>query len=90
MTNQQNETLYEFWQTVDQHLIRYTGKFSPVVIHHASGAYIYDHTGRAILVTSGQQQCYGLPSTTKRVLVSKIVQGSIVSRIESPERVSSL
>lgn len=49
MTNQQNETLNEFWQTIDRHLIRYTGNFSPVVIHRASGAYIYDHTDRAIL-----------------------------------------
>lgn len=57
MTDQPHETLDDFWQIVDQHLIRYTGKFSPVVIQRASGAYVYDHTGRAILDFTSGQMC---------------------------------
>lgn len=49
MTDRQDQTLNEFWQTVDEHFIRYAGSFSPVVIQSASGSYIYDRTGRGIL-----------------------------------------
>ncbi|MEO0824146.1 MAG: aspartate aminotransferase family protein [Cyanobacteria bacterium J06639_16] len=57
MGDQQDAALDEFWQTVDDHLIRYTSKFSPVVIERASGAYIYDRSGRAILDFTSGQMC---------------------------------
>lgn len=57
MTQPQNQTLDEFWQSVDRHLIRYTGQFSPVEIHRAAGAYVYDRTGRAILDFTSGQMC---------------------------------
>ena len=46
----------DFWQRADRHLIRYaTGEFVPAIIERASGSYVYDSTGRAILdFTSGQ------------------------------------
>jgi 2,2-dialkylglycine decarboxylase (pyruvate) len=45
----------EFWNDVDQHLVRYGGRFVPAVIERASGAFLYDESGRAILdFTSGQ------------------------------------
>ncbi|MEQ5843304.1 aspartate aminotransferase family protein [Paraburkholderia acidicola] len=44
-----------FWSAAQRHLIRYGGSFSPVIIERASGSYVYDSTGRAILdFTSGQ------------------------------------
>lgn len=44
-----------FWQTARDHLIRYGGQFSPVIIERAKGSYVYDADGRAILdFTSGQ------------------------------------
>ncbi|MGF1569537.1 MAG: aspartate aminotransferase family protein [Nodosilinea sp.] len=57
MAAPQDETLAQFWQTVDQHLIRYTSKFSPVVIERAAGTYIYDRSGRAILDFTSGQMC---------------------------------
>ena len=57
MTDPQDETLNEFWQTVDKHLIRYTSEFAPVIIDRASGAYIYDRSGRAILDFTSGQMC---------------------------------
>jgi 2,2-dialkylglycine decarboxylase (pyruvate) len=45
----------EFWAAVRRRLIRYGGAFAPVVIERASGAFVYDVEGRAILdFTSGQ------------------------------------
>ena len=45
----------QFWSNAQRHLIRYGGSFSPVIIERASGSYVYDSTGRAILdFTSGQ------------------------------------
>ncbi|MDN7181854.1 aspartate aminotransferase family protein [Caballeronia sp. SEWSISQ10-4 2] len=45
----------QFWSDAQRHLIRYGGSFSPVIIERASGSYVYDSTGRAILdFTSGQ------------------------------------
>lgn len=44
-----------FWSAAQRHLIRYGGSFSPVIIERASGSYVFDSTGRAILdFTSGQ------------------------------------
>jgi len=49
------QTDREFWSNARQHLIRYGGTFSPVIIERASGSHVYDSTGRAILdFTSGQ------------------------------------
>lgn len=48
-----NET--DFWIDVERHLIRYGGQFTPAVIDHAKGSFVYDERGRAILdFTSGQ------------------------------------
>lgn len=44
-----------FWTDVERHLVRYGGAFTPAVIERASGAFVHDDTGRAILdFTSGQ------------------------------------
>ncbi|MES2936529.1 MAG: aspartate aminotransferase family protein [Pseudomonadota bacterium] len=44
-----------FWAKASNHLIRYGGSFSPVIIERAQGAYVYDADGRGILdFTSGQ------------------------------------
>ncbi|MGH3586561.1 MAG: aspartate aminotransferase family protein, partial [Pseudonocardia sp.] len=44
-----------FWHDVDRYLVRYGGPFTPAVIERASGPYVYDSSGRAILdFTSGQ------------------------------------
>lgn len=45
----------EFWPTVDRHLIRYGGTFTPRIITRASGSYVYDDQDTPILdFTSGQ------------------------------------
>lgn len=45
----------QFWQAADQHLVRYGAPFVPRIIERASGSYVYDSTGAAILdFTSGQ------------------------------------
>lgn len=45
----------QFWATARNHLIRYGGHFSPVIIERAKGSFVYDADGRAILdFTSGQ------------------------------------
>ena len=45
----------DFWARADLHLIRYGGAFTPRIIDHAAGCYVYDCDGRAILdFTSGQ------------------------------------
>jgi 2,2-dialkylglycine decarboxylase (pyruvate) len=44
-----------FWQQARQHLIRYGGSFSPVIIERAKGSFVYDADDRPILdFTSGQ------------------------------------
>jgi len=49
------QTDRDFWSNAQQHLIRYGGSFSPVIIERASGSHVHDSTGRAILdFTSGQ------------------------------------
>ena len=45
------------FQAVDRHLIRYAGDFLPHVIERASGTYIYDTNGRAILDFTSGQMC---------------------------------
>ena len=45
----------DFWSDVDQHLVRYGGKFSPEIIDRAQGSYVYTESGRKVLdFTSGQ------------------------------------
>ena len=44
-----------FWQQAREHLVRYGGKFAPVIVERAAGSFVYDADGRAILdFTSGQ------------------------------------
>ncbi|MBO6802460.1 MAG: aminotransferase class III-fold pyridoxal phosphate-dependent enzyme, partial [Thalassospira sp.] len=44
-----------FWQSANNHLIRYGSPFDPAIIERAKGSYVYDADGRAILdFTSGQ------------------------------------
>lgn len=44
-----------FWSQVERHLVRYGGQFAPAIIERASGSFVYDAEGRAILdFTSGQ------------------------------------
>ncbi|MCP1836635.1 4-aminobutyrate aminotransferase-like enzyme [Bradyrhizobium sp. USDA 4532] len=44
-----------FWDRARRHLIRYGGTFAPLIIERASGSFVYDADGRAILdFTSGQ------------------------------------
>lgn len=45
----------EFWQNARRHLVRYGGRFEPMIIERAAGCYVHDADGRAILdFTSGQ------------------------------------
>lgn len=45
----------EFWDHARRHLIRYGGSFAPIIVERASGTYVFDSDGRAILdFTSGQ------------------------------------
>ncbi|MGE0442265.1 MAG: aspartate aminotransferase family protein [Gemmatimonadales bacterium] len=44
-----------FWSDARSHLIRYGGRFEPLIIERAEGSFVYDADGRAILdFTSGQ------------------------------------
>lgn len=44
-----------FWNAANAHLIRYGGRFEPIIIERAEGSFVYDADGRAILdFTSGQ------------------------------------
>lgn len=44
-----------FWDDVDRHLVRYGAGFTPRIIESASGSYVHDSDGAAILdFTSGQ------------------------------------
>ena len=45
----------QFWQDVNRHVVRYGAPFVPRIIKRASGSYLYDQNGDAILdFTSGQ------------------------------------
>lgn len=45
----------QFWHDARSHLIRYGGRFEPLIIERAEGSFVYDADGRAILdFTSGQ------------------------------------
>lgn len=45
----------EFWTKAQRHLVRYGPRFTPRIITRASGSYVYDSDGNAILdFTSGQ------------------------------------
>lgn len=60
-----------FWETARRHLIRYGGEFAPVIIERASGSFVYDSGGRAILdFTSGQMSAvlgHGHPEIVKTI-----------------------
>ncbi len=44
-----------FWRNARRHLIRYGGRFEPLIIERAQGSFVHDADGRAILdFTSGQ------------------------------------
>ncbi|RII20485.1 2,2-dialkylglycine decarboxylase [Streptomyces sp. YIM 130001] len=44
-----------FWQDADRHVVRYGAAFTPRIIEKATGSYLYDSSGAAILdFTSGQ------------------------------------
>ncbi len=47
----------DLWPAVERHLIRYAGDFLPVVISRASGSYVYDRDGQAILDFTSGQMC---------------------------------
>ena len=45
----------QFWRDARAHLVRYGGRFEPIIIERAEGSFVYDAEGRAILdFTSGQ------------------------------------
>jgi 2,2-dialkylglycine decarboxylase (pyruvate) len=45
----------QFWRDAERHMVRYGAAFVPRIIKRASGSYVYDETGAAILdFTSGQ------------------------------------
>ncbi|HEY9639229.1 MAG TPA: aspartate aminotransferase family protein [Coleofasciculaceae cyanobacterium] len=79
MNDSPDATLQSFWQTVDDHLIRYTSSFAPTVIHKASGAYVYDHTGRAILDFTSGQMCSTLGHNHPAIVAAmqKACEGAI-------------
>ena len=58
-------------QENSHHIIRYVREFAPFLIERASGSYIYDHTGRAILDFTSGQMCATLghnhPAVVKAV-----------------------
>jgi 2,2-dialkylglycine decarboxylase (pyruvate) len=60
-----------FWESARRHLIRYGGKFAPVIIERASGSFVYDADGRAILdFTSGQMSAvlgHGHPEIVRTI-----------------------
>ncbi|WP_375425053.1 aspartate aminotransferase family protein [uncultured Friedmanniella sp.] len=44
-----------FWADAERHLVRYGGSFTPEIIDHALGSYVFTESGRKILdFTSGQ------------------------------------
>lgn len=61
----------DFWTRVNNHVVGYGGKFSPAIIERASGSYIYDDAGKAILdFTSGQMSAvlgHGHPAIAEAV-----------------------
>ena len=61
-------------EVASQHTIRYAGDFAPLVIERASGSYIYDASGRAILDFVSGQMCATLghnhPSIIAAIKVS--------------------
>ena len=60
-----------FWDDVDRHVVRYGAAFTPRVIERASGAYVHDSDGAAILdFTSGQMSAvlgHSHPDITRAV-----------------------
>lgn len=57
MTDIGDESWDELRTAVDRHMIRYTAEFFPSFIVRASGSYIYDENGRAILDFTSGQMC---------------------------------
>lgn len=68
MTKNQDKA---FWDSARRHLIRYGGTFAPVIIERASGSFVYDADGRAILdFTSGQMSAvlgHGHPEIVRTI-----------------------
>lgn len=64
----------QFWQTADQHLVRYGADFVPRIIERAKGSYVYDSEGAPILdFTSGQMSAvlgHGHPDIVATVAAS--------------------
>ncbi len=60
-----------FWDSARRHLIRYGGTFAPLIIERASGSFVYDADGRAILdFTSGQMSAvlgHGHPEIVRTI-----------------------
>lgn len=61
-------------EAAERHLIRYAGDFLPVLIERASGSYIYDDRGRAILDFTSGQMCATL-GHNHPAIVAAIEQG---------------
>ena len=61
----------QFWQNAQQHLIRYGGRFEPLIIERAQGSFVYDADGRPILdFTSGQMSAilgHGHPEISETI-----------------------
>lgn len=58
----------DLWAAVDEHLIRYGGDFTPVLIARTAGSYLYDQDGRAILDFTSGQMCATLGHNHPRVV----------------------
>ncbi|MEE9291204.1 MAG: aspartate aminotransferase family protein, partial [Alphaproteobacteria bacterium] len=57
MTVRANQPFADLMEAVDTHMLRYGGAFAPFLVTRAEGAYIWDHTGRAILDFCSGQMC---------------------------------
>lgn len=51
------DSFEELWAIAEDHLIRYGGNFTPMLIERAKGTYLYDQSGRAILDFTSGQMC---------------------------------
>lgn len=69
-TDLTSETEAELWQTVEDHVIRYGGSFSPFLVTRAKGSHIYDSQGRAILDFTSGQMCATLGHNHPAILAA--------------------
>ncbi len=58
------------WKAVDDHVIRYAGRFAPYFISRARGSYLYDTDGRAILDFTSGQMCAILGHSHPRIVAA--------------------